>query len=197
VFSVPIIFDFNKNVVASLVMRKIRESPITGGTATFAETVNYPLLEKDTIKMLTRLGWRGIATAEFKLDPRDNVPKLMEVNPRFFGYTNLAILAGIDLPYILYKVAKNETINKKVSYDKLSFSRLMHDLYIFIMEMGENYYDLSEVIIEFISSYKNNKVIFDYLLLNDILPFFSSLLSMLGKEFGFIRKPYAPLKKKW
>ena len=179
-------------------MRKIRESPITGGTATFAETVSFQLLEKYTIEMLRRIGWYGIATAEFKLDPRDNIPKLMEVNPRFFGYTNLAIQAGIDLPYVLYKVAKNEKVNKESKYRALSFSRLFHDLLVLINQIHEKSYEkTSENIVNFISSYKKGQVVFDYLLLNDLLPFLSSLLCTYGREMKFIKKPYEKLKKEW
>lgn len=200
VFSVPVIFDGNNEVVASLVMRKIRESPVSGGAATFAETVSFPLLEKYTIKLLKSIGWYGIATAEFKLDPRDNVPKLMEVNPRFFGYINLAIWAGIDLPYILYKVAKNEKVNKKNLYKKLSFSRLIHDLYAVYKELIESnisYTNRKNIINYFIYSYKKEKVIFDYLSLNDPLPFISSILCILGREMGNIKKPYEQIQKKW
>ena len=38
---------------------------------------------------------------EFKLDERDNVPKLMEINGRFWGSLQLAIDAGVDFPRIL------------------------------------------------------------------------------------------------
>ena len=34
-----------------------------------------------------------------------NEPKLIEVNPRFWGSLALAIYAGIDFPYLLYKLA--------------------------------------------------------------------------------------------
>ncbi len=39
---------------------------------------------------------------EFKLDPRDNTPKLMEINPRFWGSLALAIESGVNFPYLLY-----------------------------------------------------------------------------------------------
>lgn len=200
VYSVPVIFNRNNQVVTSLVMRKIRESPISGGTATFAETVSFPILEKYTIKMLKNIGWLGIATAEFKLDPRDNIPKLMEINPRFFGYMNLAIWAGIDLPYILYKIGKNEKICKKNICKKMAFSRLTHDLYVGFKELTEknlNFTQRKKIIDDFLNSYQNKKMVFDYLSLNDPLPFLSSILCMLGREIGYIKKPYEQIQKKW
>jgi predicted ATP-grasp superfamily ATP-dependent carboligase len=37
------------------------------------------------------------------IDPRDGTPKLLEVNPRFWGSVQLAIQSGVDFPYMLYE----------------------------------------------------------------------------------------------
>jgi predicted ATP-grasp superfamily ATP-dependent carboligase len=47
---------------------------------------------------------------EFKMDPRDNQPKLMELNPRFWGSLALAVHAGVDFPYLLYRMAMGEDL---------------------------------------------------------------------------------------
>ena len=45
---------------------------------------------------------------EFKVDERDNIPKLMEINGRFWGSLQLAIDAGVDFPALLIEtVEKN------------------------------------------------------------------------------------------
>jgi hypothetical protein len=48
-----------------------------------------------------RSGWHGVAMVEFKIDRRDQLPKLMEINGRFWGSLQLAIDAGVDFPAIL------------------------------------------------------------------------------------------------
>ena len=51
---------------------------------------------------LTRLNWSGVPWLEFKQDIwRDGIPKLMEINTRFWGSLQLAIDAGVDFPAIL------------------------------------------------------------------------------------------------
>lgn len=45
---------------------------------------------------------------EFKEDIRDKIPKLIEVNARFWGSLALAISAGIDFPYLLYCMATGQ-----------------------------------------------------------------------------------------
>jgi predicted ATP-grasp superfamily ATP-dependent carboligase len=48
----------------------------------------------------------GVAMVEFKLDRRKgNAAKLIDVNGRFWGSLQLAILSGVDFPYYLYQLA--------------------------------------------------------------------------------------------
>ena len=61
-------------------------------------------------RLLQKLGWWGGATVETKVDPRDGLPKLMEINPRL-GYrlwerTEL----GINEPLMCIKIARGEEI---------------------------------------------------------------------------------------
>ena len=58
---------------------------------------------------------------EFRIDSRDGVPKIMEVNPRFWGSLQLSILSGVDFPYLLYKALlpllnSNQLQNKVFHY---------------------------------------------------------------------------------
>ena len=53
---------------------------------------------------------------EFKIDPRDGSPKLLEVNPRFWGSLQLAIEAGMDFPFLLYKMAIDGDIDSVKDY---------------------------------------------------------------------------------
>ena len=46
---------------------------------------------------------------EYKVDARDNTPKLMEINGRFWGSLQLAVDSGIDFPYWMYQVSQGET----------------------------------------------------------------------------------------
>jgi predicted ATP-grasp superfamily ATP-dependent carboligase len=200
VFTVAMIFDKKSRLVTSIVMRKIRESPLTGGAATFAETVYSPKIEELAVKLLTRAKWIGVVAPEFKWDPRDGKPKLMEVNPRFFGYLKLAMSAGVDLPYILYQVISEEERYFNRRYiGGLRFSRIVHDLFVlyrglFELGVGEKFSFLKD----FVQSYaRMDKVAFDYLSIEDPLPFFFSIICMVGREIGLVRKPFEVIKKKW
>ena len=200
VFTVAMVFDRKSKLIASIVLRKIRESPITGGAATFAETVHSFEIEELAVKLLERMRWVGVVAPEFKLDPRDGKPKLMEVNPRFFGYLKLAMSAGIDLPYIVYQAVRGEesTPNRRYSAG-LRFSRIAHDLLVLYKGLSElSGEEKLTFVKDFVQSYTPmTEVTFDYLSIEDPLPFFFSIICMVGREIGLVRKPFEVIKKKW
>jgi biotin carboxylase len=61
-------------------------------------------------KFLQDLGWWGAALIELKLDQRDHIPKLIEVNPRFGSGIIDAVAAGMNAPWICLKIARGERI---------------------------------------------------------------------------------------
>jgi predicted ATP-grasp superfamily ATP-dependent carboligase len=89
-------------VVATFGHRRLREKPPSGGVSVLSESVAVPpLARQSAAALLERLEWDGVAMVEFKMDDRDGVPKLMEINGRFWGSLQLAIDAGVDFPALL------------------------------------------------------------------------------------------------
>ena len=81
-----------------LTIRKLRQGPPFFGSARVAEVVaDQPILREMTTEFLSRTGFRGIAAAEFKLDPRDGSFRFMEVNGRSVVYNSLLRKAGMDV----------------------------------------------------------------------------------------------------
>jgi predicted ATP-grasp superfamily ATP-dependent carboligase/CelD/BcsL family acetyltransferase involved in cellulose biosynthesis len=82
--------------------RRVRERPPWGGVSVLSESTELdPLAREYAIKLLDDLGWHGVAMVEFKRDVRDGLPKLMEINGRFWGSLQLAVDAGVDFPALL------------------------------------------------------------------------------------------------
>ena len=82
--------------------RRLREKPPWGGVSVLCESAEVPPAARDYAqRLLDDLAWDGVAMVEFKHDPRDGAPKLMEINPRFWGSLQLAIDAGVDFPGLL------------------------------------------------------------------------------------------------
>lgn len=92
--------------LARFAHRRIREKPPTGGVSVCSESIPLPEgLTAQALRLLDSYSWRGVAMVEFKLDEPTGRAVLMEVNGRFWGSLQLAILAGIDFPRLLVEAA--------------------------------------------------------------------------------------------
>lgn len=96
--------------------KRLREYPLSGGASSLRESINIDRVNELGTKLLNSLNWHGVAMVEFKYDERTNDYYLMEVNPKFWGSLALAISAGADFPYYLYKISNGEFINRNLSY---------------------------------------------------------------------------------
>jgi predicted ATP-grasp superfamily ATP-dependent carboligase len=83
--------------------KRIREYPVTGGASSCAESYKSELLEKYGRILLDALRWHGVAMVEFKMGANGE-PVLMEINPKFWGSTDLALEAGVNFPSALIDI---------------------------------------------------------------------------------------------
>lgn len=115
-YSVCVLFNQFSELRASFVYKELRQYPISGGPATFSISVKRPDLLKYTTKLLKAINWQGVAHADFIIDKRNNKPKLLEINPRFWTSLNLAIFSGVDFPHLLYNMAIDGDIKPHNKY---------------------------------------------------------------------------------
>lgn len=91
--------------VATFQHRRVRSFTYTGGASVYRKSVRVPDLERHGLALLEALDWHGPAMVEFKRDDRDGTLKLMEINPRFWGSLSLPVHAGVDFPWLYYRLA--------------------------------------------------------------------------------------------
>jgi protein-tyrosine-phosphatase len=92
-------------VVYAFQHKRLHELPLTGGGSCLRESVAvHPMLLEHSKKLIAATKWHGVAMVEFKLDEATDECRLMEVNGRFWGSLPLAVAAGADFPYLLYKL---------------------------------------------------------------------------------------------
>lgn len=95
------LFDKDRHL-ALFSHRRLREKPPSGGVSVVSESI--PLDEEMVSaaeRLLSVVGWTGVAMVEFKRDQRDGKAKLMEINGRFWGSLQLAVACGVDFPGLL------------------------------------------------------------------------------------------------
>ncbi len=95
--------------------KRIREYPMSGGPSSCRVSIRMPEMERIAINLLKYFNWHGVAMVEFKLT-KDKKPVLMEINPRFWGSMNQAILAGVDFPHLLYTMAVEGDVKPVFNY---------------------------------------------------------------------------------
>jgi predicted ATP-grasp superfamily ATP-dependent carboligase len=89
-----------EGVVADSMQRASRIWPSGAGASCRAETVEADEeLVAGAAALLEALGWFGLAELQF-LVGADGVPRLIDLNGRFYGSLSLAVAAGANLPAV-------------------------------------------------------------------------------------------------
>jgi predicted ATP-grasp superfamily ATP-dependent carboligase len=114
---VSFLFNREHRPVAHFTHKRLRQYPLTGGPSTLRESISDPLVRDLGEQMLKALEWYGVAMVEFRYDPRDGLPKLMEINPRFWGSLPLAVYAGVHFPYLIFRTARGEYLSGPPEYE--------------------------------------------------------------------------------
>ena len=93
-----------------------RHTRIVGGQSSIRQSIAVPPDIGDPAERLVReIEVEGCSEAEFRRDNAGN-PYLMEINPRLWASTELAVRSGVDFPYLLYQWASGEKIDMVKSY---------------------------------------------------------------------------------
>ena len=119
---------------ASLVAEKLRWFPIDGGSATLLRTTRRPDIEVMSQKLLKTLRWRGYCQVGYINDPRDNTPKILEINGRIPASIKLCHLSGINVIQQMIELAygapvtsflENQHIGQSLRYFQTDFLWLL------------------------------------------------------------------------
>jgi len=98
----------NGKPIALFGHKRIREKNPLGGPSALAESISIDKeLLDSTKRIMGKIGCTGPAMVEYKVDRNTKIPYLMEINGRFWGSILLPLAAGLDLPYIWWKVINN------------------------------------------------------------------------------------------
>jgi D-aspartate ligase len=101
-FKVSCYISRDGEVLLAFGLQKIRQQPVGFGFGCLVQSVEYPDLLSLGKGFFTKIGYRGVGSAEFKLDDRDGMLKLIELNPRYWQQNSLAEKCGMNFPLIDY-----------------------------------------------------------------------------------------------
>ncbi|MEJ2482912.1 MAG: hypothetical protein P8049_07305 [Gemmatimonadota bacterium] len=111
--------DASGTVRALFARRRLRMYPPAFGNSTLMRSVAITEVAgaaESLQRLLAELRYRGVFSAEFKLDPRDQRFKLLEVNTRPWWYVDFAARCGVDVCSMAYRNALGGAVETVESY---------------------------------------------------------------------------------
>jgi D-aspartate ligase len=91
------------------VAQRRRQYPVDfGHGSTYVETVDEPEIEEPSRRLLAHLEYTGLVELEYKRDPKTGYFKLLDINPRAWAWHSLGHRAGVDFPYLCWKMVHDE-----------------------------------------------------------------------------------------
>ena len=114
--------------LCQIVARRTRQFPPDFGRAsTFVETVDEPGVIEASLEILAAMRATGLVELEYKRDPRTGVLKLLDVNPRAWGWHSVGARAGVDFPYLLWQLVHGNPVQKVHGAAGVKWRRLSWD----------------------------------------------------------------------
>ncbi len=114
--------------VASMVVRRLRQHPpLFGRASTYVETVDLPLLETLSERVLRAIDYYGLVEIEYKLDVRTGEHKLLDINARTWGYHSIGPAAGVDFTRMLFADQVEGEVGVHRARAGISWMRLVTD----------------------------------------------------------------------
>jgi len=174
----------NGEFLLQFTLRKIRQNPIRFGIGSVVESVYYPDLMEIGKKFFKNIDYKGVGSAEFKLDEKDGKLKLIELNPRYWQQIALADKCGMNFPLIDYLESTQQNpqliLDFKIS---IKWVNLFLDFGSFL-----NYRRTGEVSFkQWITSLKGKKI-FSVFAWDDMLPVCYDLCKKLIEKIKILLK---------
>jgi hypothetical protein len=123
--SVALLFDSRSELKLFFTSHKLRQWPRDGGICALGRSSWEPELVELLQPFFQHWQWQGTAEAELKVDARDGRPKLIEINPRFWGHTHFAVQAGVNFPVALCRLATGGEVSQppyRVGFNYINWS---------------------------------------------------------------------------
>lgn len=81
-----------------------------------AVSLDDPELRRLGLHLFEALRWHGLGMAEWRRETATGRFVLMEINPRLVGSTDLALRAGVDLPLLACRMARDGDVEPVLTY---------------------------------------------------------------------------------
>lgn len=123
-------------VLASITARRTRQQPMDFGRhSTYVESIVAPDVAEAASRVLEGMRCTGLVEVEFKRDARDGGLKLLDINARVWGWLTLGARAGVDFPYLEWRMLHGESISEAHARPGVHWIRMGTDLPTILREI--------------------------------------------------------------
>lgn len=168
-YNVHLFSDEKGTMVDSLVAEKTRWFPINGGSSCLCRTVKNTVVQEICARLLAKINWRSYCEVEMIFDPRDGVPKVMEINGKASASIKIMELAGINIAEQMLQLVYELPINSQGNIEEdVRLRSFFTDIVWFIQSK-----DRFKRKPSWFSLKRTHDVLFS---IHDPLPFFSDII---------------------
>ena len=104
-YSCRVFLDKQQNVIYNVEVQGFRSYPVDGGPGCYCRSTNRQDVKDYSEKLLKEMGWVGLAHVCFMYDPRDNTPKLIEINGRIPAGIKICHVVGVKIVKAMFDLA--------------------------------------------------------------------------------------------
>ena len=172
--------------------RRLRDVHPTGSGSSLRQSCSP---RKNLIKyadaLLKAFNWQGVAMVEFREDARSGIPKIMEVNGRFWNSLPLSIASGIDFPCLLVNAFTEQDVEAVTDFKQNVRCRwLLGDMvHLKNVISGRpkgfvgHFPNKKKTIISFLRDFLDPNMYYDVWSTKDPLPFLVEVLESASRAF--------------
>ena len=107
------IYDWNGECKGYGCYKTIRSYPIGTGPSTVQESVEIEKVNEISFKLMKGFNRKGLVQIDYRIDARDEIPKLIEINGRSWAPLTHSMQAGLNVPRIWLDLALKKPIPKQ------------------------------------------------------------------------------------
>ena len=116
VMSDNIFIDRNGEIKSSFLYGCYRVYPIKGGTGTFNVSFNRKDIHEQCARLVKEMRLRGAVGVDLMIDSRDNIAKVIEINPRVLACSKIGFLAGVNQAHQILEDAFGYPVTPYMEY---------------------------------------------------------------------------------
>ncbi len=125
-YNVHLFLDEQSEIKTMMTTEKVRWFPVSGGAATLCVENDLPDVSDLCARLLKGLGWIGYCDVDLILDPRDGIPKIIEVNARISANVKICSASRIDIARQLDECYRHQPVTSYREYLRGRRLRCIH-----------------------------------------------------------------------